>query len=202
MLSQTFVKAQSQIIFNREIDYWNQLINCSDHKNILEKIARKRTYNTSLPWEDALQIAYLKIVEAILAGKFSGQTIEDFYRWSAKVAKNSIVDGIYQEKNRYCMSLDQYVSDTNVPLLETLSNKSNLWENLEIEDLALKATQIVQNIDQCYPKQNYKDLWLGRLQGKTQNQLSQEMGLTQSTISKRWKKLEKHLLQEMGWEIS
>ncbi len=199
MFSQTFVNPQSQTIFNREIDYWNQLINCSEHRKILEKIARKRTYNTSLPWEDALQIAYLKIVEAIIAGKFSGQTIEDFYRWSAKVAKNSIVDGIYQEKNRYCMSLDQYVSETNLPLLETLSSKSNLWENLEIEDLVQKAAKIIQNLDQCYPKRKYKDLWLGRVQGKTQTQLAQEMGLGQSTISKRWKELESRLLEEMGF---
>ncbi len=199
MFFKTLVKTQSQTIFNREIEYWNQLINCSDHRKIMEKIARKRTYNTSLPWEDALQIAYLKIVEAILAGKFSGQTIEDFYRWSAKVAKNSIVDCIDQEKNRYCMSLDQYVSDTNVPMLETLSNKSNLWENLEIEDLALKAAQIVQNLDQCYPKRKYKELWLGRVHGKTQTQLAQEMGLRQSTISKRWKELESRLLEEMGF---
>ncbi|NEP85947.1 MAG: sigma-70 family RNA polymerase sigma factor [Okeania sp. SIO2C2] len=175
------------------------MINCSDHRKILEKIARKRTYSTNISWEDALQIAYLKIVEAILAGKFSGQTIEDFYRWSAKVAKNSIVDCIDQEKKRYCMSLDQYVSDTNVPILETLSSKSNLWEYLEKEDLALKAAQIVQNLDQYYPKRKYQELWLGKVQGKTQTQLAPEMGLTQSTISKRWKELESRLLEEMGF---
>ena len=199
MFSQTLVKTQSQKIFNREINYWNQLINSSEHRNILEKIARKRTYNTSISWEDALQIAYLKIVEAIQAGKFSGDTIKDFYRWSAKVAKNSIIDCIYQGKNRYCMSLDQYVSETDVPLLETLSNKSNLWENLEIEDLALKAAQIVQNLHRCYPKRKYQELWLGRVQGKTQTQLAQEIGLTQSAISKRWKELESRLLEEMGF---
>ncbi|WP_353734999.1 hypothetical protein, partial [Okeania sp. SIO2C2] len=63
MFFKTLVKTKSQTIFNREIDYWNQLINCSDHRKILEKIARKRTYSTNISWEDALQIAYLKIVE-------------------------------------------------------------------------------------------------------------------------------------------
>ncbi len=126
MFFNKLVKTQHQTIFNREIEHWNQLINCSEHRKILEKIARKRTYNSSISWEDALQIAYLKIIEAIQAGKFSGDTIKDFYCWSAKVAKNSIIDCIYQEKNRYCMSLDRYVSETDVPLLETLSNKSNL----------------------------------------------------------------------------
>lgn len=199
MFYQTLVKTQSQTIFNREIDYWNQLINSSEHRNILERIARKRTYNTSISWEDALQIAYLKIVEAIQAGKFSGDTAKDFYRWSAKVAKNSIIDCIYQEKNRYSISLDRYVSDTDVPLLETLSSQLNLWENLEIEDLAFKAAHIIQNLDRFYPKRKYQELWLGRLQGKTQTQLAQEMGLRQSTISKRWKELENRLLEEMGF---
>ena len=199
MFFNKLVKTQRQTIFNREIEYWNQLINCSDHRKIMEKIARKRTYNTSLPWEDALQIAYLKIVEAIQAGKFSGDTTKDFYRWSSKVAKNSIIDCIYQGKNQNWISLDRYVSETNVPLLETLSNKSNLWENLEIEDLALKAAQIIENLDQYYPKRKYQDLWLGRLHGKTQTQLAQEMGLRQSTISKRWKELESRLLEEMGF---
>ncbi|MGB3512040.1 MAG: sigma-70 family RNA polymerase sigma factor [Microcoleaceae cyanobacterium] len=199
MFCQTLVKTQSQKIFNREIDYWNQLINSSDHRKIMENIARKRTYNTIIPWEDALQIAYLKIVEAIQAGKFSGDTTQDFYRWSAKVAKNSIIDCIYKAKNQYWISLDRYVSDTDVTLLETLSNKSNLWENLEIEDLAFKAAEIVQNLDQCYPKRKYQNLWLGRLQGKTQTKLAQEMGLRQSTISKRWKELESLLLEEIGF---
>ncbi|MGG6269975.1 sigma-70 family RNA polymerase sigma factor [Leptolyngbya sp. AN10] len=159
------------------------------HLQRIEAIAKKRTQGTSVSWEDAAQIANMKLLQAVRAGKFRDGDWVKFFRWATSVAKNEIIDLVRKEK-RYCpISLDQSMFGTELTILENLPGDSNPLDSLEIADLTLSAIDALNAIDQKYPHKHYRHLCIGQANGQTQAQLAAELGITQSAVSKRIKEL-------------
>lgn len=175
-----------------------QLLIVSEHRQRVEKIARKHTRGTSISWEDAAQTAHKKVFEAVKARKFRQGGVKEFYHWAAIVARNEIEDLVRKEKRRKMLSLDETIPGTNVPLLETVADEFNSLDALERADFTLKAIDAIATIDQRYSHRGYLKLWQGLVQGKNQVQLAVELNVSQGEISKRWKELVGRIAQELG----
>ncbi len=175
-----------------------QLLNHPDYHRMIEKIARKNTRGTAIDWEDAAQTAHIKLFQAVTAGKFNGE-INQFYRWSKKVARLAIIDLMRQEKKRHCTSLDQMIPGTNLSLLETIQDEFDVLDAVERTDLINQAIAAISALDQRYPNRGYQKLWQGKVQGKTQVELITDLGLkSQGAVSKRWRELLERLAEELG----
>jgi len=178
--------------------FFVQFLNHPDYRRMIEKIARKNTRGTVIDWEDAAQTAHIKLFQAVTAGKFNGE-INQFYRWSKKVARLAIIDLMRHEKQRHCTSLDKTIPGTNLSLLETIQDEFNLLDNVERTDLINRAVAAISSLDQRYPNRGYQKLWQGKVQGKTQVELIIDLGLkSQGAVSKRWRELLERLAEELG----
>lgn len=174
------------------------LLIAPEHRQRVEKIARKHTRGTSIAWEDAAQTAHKKVFEAVKAGKFRQGGVKEFYRWAAIVARNEIRDLVRKEKRQNSFSLDETIPGTDLRLLETIADEFNSLDALERADFVLTAIDAIATLDRRYPDKGYLKLWQGLVQGKNQIQLAVELNVTQGEISKRWKGLAARIAQELG----
>jgi RNA polymerase sigma factor (sigma-70 family) len=174
------------------------LLICPHHHKRLERIARKHTRGTAIAWEDAVQAAQIKILEAVRAGKFRHGGAQEFYRWSTTVARFEIIDLVRREKRHPKTSLDQPIIGTDLPLSETIAAEFNLLDSVERSDLVLKALEAIHQLELCHPDRQYLKLWQGMVQGKKQMQLALDLGVSQGAISKRWKELVQRIAEELG----
>lgn len=178
-----------------------QLLSNSEQRRRIEQIARKHTRGTTILWEDAMQEAYLKVLQVTQAGKFRSGSIEDFYRWAVTVARFEIIDLVRQHKRQPCLSLDQTLPDTDLSLVETIADEFDALSSLERSDLVLEAIQAIVKLDRCHPDRKYWALWQGRVAGKTQTQLAVELDVAhQGAVSKRWKELVEGVTQVLSLE--
>ncbi len=165
------------------------------YQQTVEIIARKYTNGTSIFWEDAAQTAHEKIWQAIQARKFIKQGVKEFYHWVGKVSKNTIIDLIRREKHHDWQSLEQKVNGTDLRLEDTLADKFNMLDEIELKDLLVRTIEVIKQLDRLYPKREYLKLWQGYLQGKKQSQIATELAITQGAISKRWQELRLRVVQ-------
>lgn len=161
-------------------------------------IARKYTRGTALCWEDAVQSAQIKVLHAVNTGKFRYGEGPEFLRWAATIARYEIIDLVRRERLRYWHSLDQPLFGTDVTLLETVADDLNLLDTVERSDLLFNALKILRQLHRQHPERDYLQLWQGRVQGKNQAEIAAELGLTQGTVSKRWKELVQRLTHALG----
>ncbi len=132
-------------------------------------------------------------------GKFRQGDVQDFYHWAAMVARFAIIDLVRKEKRQNCISLDQTIPGTDLPLLETIQDELDLLDTVEHADLVSRAIDAISKLDQRHPNRDYQKLWYGKVQGRTQVQLAADLGLkTQSAVSKRWRELLERLAEELG----
>jgi RNA polymerase sigma factor (sigma-70 family) len=184
---------------HRTTQCFAQLLNHPDYRQMIEKIARKNTRGTAIDWEDAAQTAHVKLFQAVTAGKFRTGEINQFYRWSKKVARLAIIDLVRQDKQRHCTSLDQTIPGTNLSLLETIPDEFDVLDAVERTDLINRAIAAISALDHRYPNRGYQKLWQGKVQGKTQVELIADLGLkSQGAVSKRWRELLERLAEELG----
>lgn len=169
-----------------------------DYRKRLEKIARKYTRGTGLSWEDAVQIAHLKVFLAVQAGKFRQGSVEQFYFWAVAVARCVIIDSVRKEKLRNYQSLDDHIPGTDMSLLETIPDEFSTLDAIERTDLILKALESIYQLDKCYPNRNYLKLWQGKVDGKTQTQIAAELRISQGEVSKRWQELLGRIAELLG----
>jgi RNA polymerase sigma factor (sigma-70 family) len=178
--------------------YYQELLRDWYYCQKLEKIARKYTKNTSLSWEDAVQVSHLKIFQAVQAGKFKEGGVEQFYHWATTVAKCEMIDFVRKEKLRNCQSLDCNIPQTDIPLLDTIPDEYNALDALERADLIIQAIEAIHQLDQSYPHQQYLQLWQSKIDEKTQTQLAAELGISQSEVCKRWQELVERIAEALG----
>ncbi|MBE9010240.1 sigma-70 family RNA polymerase sigma factor [Pseudanabaenaceae cyanobacterium LEGE 13415] len=171
------------------INSFEHLLSDKQHLRRIEAIAKKRTQGTSVCWEDAVQIANIKLLQAVRSGKFRDGEIEKFFRWAMSVAKNEIIDFIRKEKRYSPISLDQSIYGTELTILESLPGEANPLDAIEIADLTLSAIEALKRIDRQFPEKHYRHLCVGQANGQTQAQLAAELGITQSAVSKRMTEL-------------
>jgi RNA polymerase sigma factor (sigma-70 family) len=164
------------------------------HRQQLEQIARKQTRGSNLAWEDAMQSAQIKVLQAFRAGKFRDGDAADFYRWASCVARYEIIDLVRKAQRECCTSLDQPIGDGEISWLELVADEFNPLENLVRLDLVERVIAAIMAIDQAQPEKFFFKLWQAKLTGKRQTELAAELGMTQSTISKRWKELTQQIL--------
>ncbi|MBC1236369.1 sigma-70 family RNA polymerase sigma factor [Nostoc sp. 2RC] len=169
-----------------------------DYRQRLEKIARKYTRGTSLSWEDALQIAHLKVFLAFQAGKFRQGNVKEFYYWAIAVARCAIIDSVRKESLRKYQSLDDNLPGTDMSLLDTIPDEFSTLDAIERADLIVKALESIDKLDKCYPHLNYLKLWQGKVDGKTQTQIAAELKISQGEVSKRWQELLKQIAELLG----
>jgi RNA polymerase sigma factor (sigma-70 family) len=168
---------------------FEQLLTTAQHLNRIEAIARKNTRGTAVYWEDALQVANLKLLQAVRAGKFREGDVNQFYHWTTRVAKFAIIELVRKEKRHAQTSFDKTITATDLTLLETLPDGSNLLESLEDADLKLKILDCLNQLDRTHPKKHYRQICLGQAEGQTQVELARALGITQSAVSKRIKEV-------------
>jgi RNA polymerase sporulation-specific sigma factor len=177
------------------------LLSYLEHQQRVERIARKNTRGTSVSWEDAAQNAHLRVFQAAINRRFRRGGVREFYLWAAAVAQNEIIDLVRREKRKQkqcSKSLDQLIPGTDMPLWEIIPDDYSLIDAVERADLVLKALEVIETIDQNYPSRCYLRLWKDRVQGKKQQQIAVEMGVSQGEISKRWKDLMERIAEDLG----
>jgi RNA polymerase sigma factor (sigma-70 family) len=170
------------------------------HLRRITQIAHKQTRGTTVDWQDALQSAQCKLVTAIRAGKFTYGTELDFDRWAATVARFEIIDLVRKSKCRQWDSTDR-PSTANLTLLDTIADPHDPFGEIEEADLILRVNTTIIAIDRRYPNRSYYYLWLGKVNEKNQTEIAQELGLTQSAVSKRWRELFALLAIELGLDV-
>lgn len=182
-------------------EWYQHLLTSPEQRHRIEQIARKYTRGTTIDWEDAKQIAYYKVLQATQAGKFRAGSLNDFYRWATTVARFEIIDLVRQHNRQQCISLDQTLPGTELPILDTIADEFDALGTLERTNLVLEALQAIAQLDQLHPDRGYLRLWRGRVAGKTQAQLAAELGVMhQGAVSKRWKELVQAVAQALVLE--
>jgi len=74
-----------------ELHPYEQLLIAPEHQQRLMRIARKQTQGTAIAWEDAAQIAQLKVLQALRSGKFRHGGSDEFYRWATALLHEWVV---------------------------------------------------------------------------------------------------------------
>jgi RNA polymerase sigma factor (sigma-70 family) len=171
---------------------FEQRLNNPEQLRRITQVAHKQTRGSNVDWQDALQTAHLKIIKSLRSGKFTYGTAIDFDRWAVTVAKFAIIDLVRSSKRHHSQSIDR-LSPDNLAIIDTLIDTADNLTELESADLVWQIKEAVLNLDRLYPQRNYYRLWLGKVNEETQSVIAQELGVTQSTISKRWKELVAHL---------
>jgi RNA polymerase sigma factor (sigma-70 family) len=179
---------------------YEQFLIDSEHQQRLVRIARKQTAGSPIDWEDAVQIAQMKVLQALRSGKFRQGEPADFYRWAATVARFEIIDLVRKAKINPCSSLDATLPDTNLAVLDTIADEFEFdaAETLERADLVLRAIAAITTLDRQYPQRGYQILWNGQVAGTKQAQLAAEIGITQGEVSKRWQELVGQVAEVLG----
>ncbi len=167
-----------------------------EHLRKMTQIAYKQTRCTNVDWQDALQTAQLKLLKGLRAGKFTGNEA-NFDRWALTVAKFAIIDLIRASVRHNTQSIDR-LSAANLAIIDTLANINDELANIESADLVWQVREKVLYLDRLYPQRSYYRLWLGKVNEATQSEIAQQLGVTQGTISKRWKDLVAYLSLELA----
>lgn len=177
-----------------------QQLNNSRYREIINKIAHKYIKGTSISWEDAAQTAYIKVVEAVKAGKFRQGGVEEFYRWAKVVARFEIINFVKKERYRSCQSLDITITGTDLSVIDTIPSQEDLFDSCERADLIIKAQEAITALNARYPQRGYLQLWEGKVAGKHYTKLMQELEVSQGEVSRRWKELVARVVIELGLE--
>jgi RNA polymerase sigma factor (sigma-70 family) len=173
-----------------------------DHVQRITQIARRQTRGSNVDWQDAFQAAQLKLVLTIRAGKFSYGNEQDFDRWATTVARFEIIDLVRKGQRQVWDSIDQ-MSSNELTILDTIrDNSRSALTLLEVAELIGRVRAAIINLDRLYPGRCYYRLWLGKVNEKRQIEIAQEMGLSQSTISKRWQELLIRLAGELDLDTA
>jgi RNA polymerase sigma factor (sigma-70 family) len=177
-----------------------QLLMNPEHLRRLERIAKKQTKGLDPEsWEDAQQMAQIKLIQVVRAGKFRHGGEPEFYRWAATVARCEIIDFVRKEKPQQSyLSLDQVIPGTDSTWLEHLPDELNLLNSVELADLLVQAREAITALDQAYPNKKYLQLWQGLVQDKNQTQLAAELDITQGAVSKRLQELMARTAEALG----
>ncbi|RCJ23061.1 RNA polymerase subunit sigma-70 [Nostoc sp. ATCC 43529] len=186
------------LLEQESLSYYQEILLRLDYRQRLEKIARKYTRGTGSSWEDAFQIAHLKVFLAFQAGKFRQGSVEEFYYWAVAVARCAIIDFVRKESLRKYQSLDDNLPGTDMSLLDTITDEFSTLDAIERADLILKALESIDKLDKCYPHLNYLKLWQGKVDGKTQTQIAAELRISQGEVSKRWQELLRRIAELLG----
>ncbi len=171
-----------------------------EHLRRITQIAHKQTRCTNVDWQDALQTAQFKLIKGLRAGKFIG-TDAEFDRWALTVAKFAIIDLVRSSMRHHTQSIDRLSAD-HLAIVDTLTNFDDELANIESADFAWQVRERVLAFDRLYPTRSYYRLWLGKVNDQTQSEIAQEIGLTQGTISKRWRELIAYLASELGMDLT
>jgi RNA polymerase sigma factor (sigma-70 family) len=177
-----------------------QLLMNPEHLQRVERIAKKQTKGlVSVSWQDAQQMAQMKLIQVVRAGKFRHGGEPEFYRWAATVAQCEIIDFVRKEKPQQSyLSLDQVIPGTDSTWLEYLPDELNLLNSVELADLLLQAREAITELDRAYPDKKYLQLWQGLVQDQNQTQLAAELGITQGAVSKRLQELIARTAEALG----
>ncbi|MBU7584520.1 MAG: sigma-70 family RNA polymerase sigma factor [Nostoc sp. TH1S01] len=186
------------LLEQESLSSYQAILISSNYRQRLEKIARKYTRGTSLYWEDAVQIAHLKVFLAFQAGKFRQGNVEQFYYWAVAVARCVIIDSVRKESLRKYQSLDDNIPGTDMSLLDTIPDEFSTLDAIERGDLILQALESIYQLDKSYPHRNYLKLWQGKVDGKTQTQIAAELKISQGEVSKRWQELLGRIAELLG----
>jgi RNA polymerase sigma factor (sigma-70 family) len=168
------------------------------HQELITKIARKYTRGSSVSWEDAAQTAVMKVYEAVKAGKFHQGGVAEFQRWATVVARYEIINFVKKERVRNHQSLDATIVGTDLSLIETIPDESNLWDAFTRADLMSRAKQAIVDLNSRYSDRAYLQLWQLMVAGKNQTQQASALGISQGEVSKRWKELVGRVAMELG----
>jgi RNA polymerase sigma factor (sigma-70 family) len=177
---------------------FSNLLIDAEHQEVIVKIARKYTRGSSISWEDAAQIAIMKVIEVAKAGKFRQGGAKEFQRWATVVARYEILNFVQKERLRNYQSLDVTIAGTDLSLIDTIPDEFNLLETVVRADLITKAKEAIINLDSRYCDRGYLKLWQLMVEGKNQTQQACSLGISQGEVSKRWKELAERVAMELG----
>jgi RNA polymerase sporulation-specific sigma factor len=170
----------------------------AEHEQLIIKIARKYTRGCSISWEDAAQTAMMRVYEVVKAGKFHQGGVAEFQRWATVVARYEIINFVKKERLRNHHSLDATIVGTDLSLIETIPDESNLWDAVTRADLMSRAKQAIIDLDSRDSDRGYLQLWQLMVAGKNQTQQASALGISQGEVSKRWKELVGRVAMELG----
>ncbi|MEB3358359.1 MAG: sigma-70 family RNA polymerase sigma factor, partial [Synechococcales bacterium] len=122
-------------------------------------------------------------------GKFRQGTVSQFYRWAATVARYAVIDLVRRERRQHCWSLDHPLPGHDLPLMEVIASEGQPLDMLEQTELLQRAIAAIADLDRRYPDRGYWQIWQGRVRGQTQADIARALGVSQGSISKRWKEM-------------
>ena len=126
---------------------------------------------------------------ALGATGVSDETLQQFYRWAMKTAQNQIIDCIraIQREQTNQRSLLTMLSES----LHEDSDRRDSAADTDIDDIA----ELIALLDQKYPHKQYRQLWRGLVEKKTQKQIAIDLRVAQSEITKRKQELKFYVME-------
>jgi hypothetical protein len=184
-----------------------QLLRDRKLRQKVEILARQKTKDTPVSWQDAAQVAYIKIIVGVRRPKFSWLGVPQFYKWAEQAASSAINDLIRKEKRLRGGSFQEPSLDAPLSGEDTEGETLTLGDTIpdekfsEAVKLAESVEEVgtaVEQIDRRYPKKGYLALWRGLVQEKDLSQIAAALGVKQPEISKRWRELSSRIAGELG----
>lgn len=176
------------------------------HRKV-EGLARKKTIDSLVSWEDAAQEARIKIIVGVRNQKFCWRGVGQFYQWAEKVIESAINDLFRKEKRLRGgelkdLSLDApYSGDEEEGITQTIGDRQEdekLSEAVKLAEEVGEVRAAVEKIDRRFPKKEFLTLWKGLLQEKDQSQQAADLAVKQPEIAKRLKELSIRVAAELG----
>lgn len=184
-----------------ELEVCKQLLQHPHYCQRVKTIARQRTYDTGLNWEDAVQEVHIRVLKGMRDRQFRWGGEKEFYHWLERVAKNAIVSLIRREnrQSRWIgCSLDQPIKGTDISIKDNLVDDFNLADAVERADTVLRVFQAINQLELRYPRKKFLKLWYGLSEDKKQIEIARELQVKQGEISKRKRELVKLVATELG----
>jgi|GEM_PF-1274827 len=184
-----------------------QLLRDQKLRQKVEILARQKTKDTPVSWQDAAQVVYIKIIVGVRRPKFSWLGVPQFYQWTEKSAISAINDLIRKEKRLRDGSFQEPSLDApragedtegeTLTLGDTIPDEK-FSEAVKLAESVEEVGTAVEQIDRRYPEKGYLALWRGLVQEKDESELAAELGVKQPEISKRRRELSFRIAGELG----
>lgn len=144
-----------------------------------------------------LRITLLNVI--LTDNDLCAQKLHEFYIWASTVAQNRVYS--YLRRNRNYLSA--LYSSRDISGLEEIADRVNLWSEIEQQETVEFIISLIKKIDADHPRDRLLDLSQRLREKIEQKQIANEFGISESSVTKRKKKLQRLLINELeSWQQS
>lgn len=159
---------------------------CIKFENLIYKMAHK--YKNCGEFEDLSQIAYIGLIKAYKTYDYTKGIL--FITYAMRIIINDFLKIFRKNKNSSIITSLQYEFEDNLELLDMIDDGINYEEETLNKVIVKKVINKLKNID--------KKIIFLRIKGLDQYAISEKIGLSQASISRRLNKIYNKIKKEIN----